>query len=189
MITHPLKIYISSSWQGDLNEENQIIGPFIESELLFFPAMPRSAAPRDVTSNYFKIILECDFVIAILGSRYSSDVENEVRFANEHNLPTLCFIKDGNKEGELEALIIKIRETAVTKGFNNIDDLKNKVKEGVLTYLAETFRDHKTTEKAMIDLVKDGRIGMPPPLMQGTYIDVPKFNPFELKQFKSGSFS
>lgn len=126
MIVSPLRVYISSSWSGDLEDERSAAEDLIKSDLLMFPVYPKHAATRDVPSDYFKIMGECDLVVVILGERYSEHVFNEINYAFRNNMPVLCFKKDCERDGELdeEVGLIETNRVITTK-FRTVDDLRS----------------------------------------------------------------
>lgn len=181
MIVSPLRVYISLSWKGDLDNERESVEELIKSELLMIPIYPQEASIRDVPSDYFKKMNECDFVVAIIGSMYSKHVSNEINYGFTNKIPVLCFIKDCEKDRELEEEISKLKDNRIiTRPFKIIEDLKKEVKEAIINLLSEKFKDYIEIEKAILRLISDGRIEIikPKPL-RSEYIDVPRINPFE----------
>jgi hypothetical protein len=181
MIVSPLRVYISASWKGDLDNEIKAVEKLIKLDLLMFPVYPREASIRDVPSDYFKKMNECDFVVVILGSMYSKHVNNEMNYAFINKIPVLCFIKDCEKDKELDKEICKLKDNRIiTRPFKTIEDLKKEVKEGVINLLSEKFKDYIEIEKTILRLISDGRIEIikPKPL-RSEYIEVPRINPFE----------
>jgi len=181
MIVSPLRVYISTSWKGDLEDERKAVEELIKSDLLMKTIYPREASIRDVPSDYFKKMNECDFVVVILGSMYSKHVNNEINYAFANKIPVLCFIKNCERDTELEEEISKLQDNRiVTRPFKNIEDLKKEVKEAIINLLSEKFKDYIEIEKSILRLINDGRIEIikPKPL-QSEYIDVLRINPFE----------
>ena len=181
MIVSPLRVYISASWKGDLENERKSVEELIKSDLLMSPIYPRGSSIRDVPSDYFKKMNECDLVVVILGSRYSKHVNNEINYAFRNKIPVLGFIEDCEKDAELDKEINNLENNRiVTRQFKNIADLKKEVKEAVINLLSEKFKDYIEIEKSILRLISDNRIEIikPKPL-QSEYIDVPRINPFE----------
>ena len=181
MIVSPIRVYISASWKGDLEDERKAVEELIESDLLMVPIYPQHASSRDVSSDYFKIMNSCDLVVVILGSLYSKDVNNEIEYAFKNKMPVLCFTKDCEKEEELDEEISKLKDRRIiTMSFKAIEDLKKEVKEAVITLLSDKFKDYIEIEKSILGLINDGRIEIikPRPL-KSEYTDVPRINPFE----------
>jgi nucleoside 2-deoxyribosyltransferase len=182
MIVSPLRIYVSSSWKGDLEEERKGVEELIKSDLLMIPVYPQEAAIRDVSSNYFKKVNECDLVIVILGALYSEHVDNEINYAFSNGIPVLCFIKEGEKqEQKLTEIISKLKnQRIIPKLFGTTEDLRQEVKEAVINLLSEKFKDCVQIEKAIVRLINDGRIEiLKPKPLRSEYIDVTRVNPFE----------
>jgi nucleoside 2-deoxyribosyltransferase len=181
MIVSPLRIYVGASWKGDLENEKNEFEELIKSDLLMAPIYPREASTKDVTTDYFKKMNECDLVVVILGSMYSSHVNNEINYAFRNDIPVLCFVKDCDKDKELSEEIINLQtKRIVTMQFKTIEELKKEAKEAIINLLSEKFKDHKEIEKSILKLISDGRIEIikPKPL-QSEYIDIPRINPFE----------
>ena len=181
MIVSPLRVYLSVSWKGDLERERKSIEELIQRDLLMFPVYPKEASIRAVPSNYFKKVSECDFVVAILGSRYSKHVSNEINYSFQNKIPVLCFVKDCKKEKKLQEVISKLEENRITtKPFGTIEDLKKEVKEAIISFLSEKFKDYVEIARSILRLIADGRIEIiKPKPFESQYIDVPRINPFE----------
>ena len=181
MIVSPIRVYISTSWKGDLEDERKAVGELIESDLLMVPSYPQHASSRDVSSNYFKIMNTCDLVVVILGSRYSKNVNNEINHAFSNNIPVLCFTKGCEREEKLEEVLNKLKDKRITTtSFKVVGDLEKEVKEAIINLLSEKFKDYIEIEKSILRLISDGRIEIikPRPL-QSEYIGVPRISPFE----------
>jgi nucleoside 2-deoxyribosyltransferase len=181
MIVSQLRVYISSSWKGDVEEERKGVEELIKSEILMIPIYPQGASVRDIPSNYFKKINECDIVVVILGKLYSEHVDNEINYAFNHRIPVLCFIKDCEKEQKIEEVIGKVKDQRIiTTSFKTIEDLKTGVKEAIINLICEKFRDFIQIEKSILRLISDGRIEIiKPKPFRSEYINVTRINPFE----------
>ena len=181
MIISPLRVYLSSSWQGDLDDERKAVEKLIESDLLMVPIYPRQASIRDVPSDYFKKMNECDFVVVILGSRYSKHVDNEINYAFNNKMPVLCFIKECKRQKNLKEEISKLKDNRIiSRPFKTIEDLIKEVKEAVINLLSEKFKDYIEIEKAILRLISDGRIEIiKPKPIRSEFIDVHRISPFE----------
>jgi nucleoside 2-deoxyribosyltransferase len=181
MIVSSIRVYISTSWKGDLEDERKAVEDLIKSDLLMFPIYPRHASSRDVSSDYFKIMNSCDLVIVILGSCYSEHVNNEINYAFSNNIPVLCFTKDCEREEKLDEEISKLKDKRIiTTPFKVVGDLEKEVKEAIINLLSEKFKDYIEIEKSILRLISDGRIEtlkLQP--LQSEYIGVPRINPFE----------
>jgi len=181
MIVSPLRVYISASWKGDLEKEIITVEELIKLDLYMIPVYPREASIRDVPSDYFKKINECDFLVVILGFLYSKHVSNEINHAFHRKIPVLCFTKDCRKEEELKNEINELQNNRiVTRPFKTIEDLKKELKEAIMNLLSEKFKDCCEIEKSILGLISDGRIEIikPKPL-HGEYEDVSRINPYE----------
>ncbi len=177
-----LNVFVSASWKGDLEDERKMVEDLIKSDLLMNPIYPREASTRDVPSECFKELNECDLVIAILGSRYSKHVHNEINHAFNSKKSVLCFKKDCERDEELEKVINDLENRIVMKSFKTTEELKKVVKETIINLLFEKFRDYKEIEKSIIRLINDGRIELiSPQPFQSEYIDVRRINPYELR--------
>ena len=181
MIVSPLRVYISASWKGDLERERKSIEELIQRDLLMFPVYPQEASVGPVPSDYFKKMNECDFVVAILGSRYSKHVNNEINYSLQNEIPVLCFVKDCKKEKRLQEVISKLEDNRITtRSFRTIEDLKKEMKGAIISLLSEKFKDYVEIERSILRLITDGRIGLiKPKPFKSQYIDVPRINPFE----------
>jgi len=181
MIVSPLRVYISVSWKGDLETERKSIEELIQRDLLMFPVYPQEASIGAVPSNYFKKVNECDLVIAILGSRYSKHVNNEINYSFQNKIPVLCFVKDCKKEKKLQEMISKLEDNHITtRPFRIIEDLEKEVKGAIISLLSERFKDCVEIERSILRLITDGRIEIiKPKPFESQYIDVPRINPFE----------
>jgi len=181
MITLPLRLYISASWKHDLDNEIKITEELVTKDLLMLPVFPRSASSRDLSSDYFKKINECDLIIVILGKNYSENVNNEINYSLNNNKKILCFVKDCERDKKLEEEIIELQnKRIVTKQFKDIEDLKNSLKESVIELLSEKFKDYLEIERTILKLINDGKIEvLKPKSLQSEYINVPRINPFE----------
>jgi len=183
MIVSPLRVYINVSWKGDLENERRNVERLIKSNLLMIPVYPKQASSRDVPSDYFKKINECDILVAILGSKYSPHVCNEINHALSSKIPVLCFTKQCKKNKELKDEISKLQDNrVVTKSFKTIKELTREVREAIISLLCEKFKDYLEIEKALLKLISDGRIEtIKPKPFQTEYRDVRRINPFEEK--------
>ena len=181
MIISPVRVYISASWKGDLDDELRSVEDLIKSDLLMTPIYPAGASIRDVSSDYFKKLNDCNLVVVILGSCYSEHVNNEINYALSNNIPVLCFTKDCEREEKLDEEISKLKDKRIiTTPFKVVGDLEKEVKEAIINLLSEKFKDYIEIEKSILRLIYDGRIEIikPRPL-QSEYIGVPRINPFE----------
>lgn len=135
----PLRVYISYSWKGDLNEERDMVKELVERDLLMYPVVPSGASPTDVTINYLNLVRDSDILVVLLGALYSSHVENEFKFALENDILTLVFIKDCEHEEELKRKIELLYYRVTCKPFKTLDDLKKWLRKRLSKSLQEDF--------------------------------------------------
>ena len=181
MIPSPLRVYISTSWKGDLERERKTVEKLIELDLLMTPIYPREASVHDVSSDYFKIINKCDLVIVVLGSLYSRHVNNEINHAFRRKMPVLCFEKECKKEKKLEEEISRLKNNRIViMRYKTIEELEKEVKEAIINLLCEKFKDHIKIEKLILRLISDGNIEIVKPTpLDYNYRGVVRINPFE----------
>ena len=154
MIDLPLRIYISCSWKGDLDNERQTAEKLIKVDLLMSPVYPRLASPDDITSDYCRRLADCDIAIVLLGSKYSENVEKEFRFALTNDIPTLVFQKECEREEKLQEKIENLYRNVTVKSFMNIDQLEKEIKEAIIDCLGTIFRDKREIERAIKPLLR-----------------------------------
>lgn len=175
-----LKIYVSASWKGDLDEEINTARDLINNDLLMEAVFPEGPSERQVTDEYLKLINDCDILLVILGKFYSSHVENEINHAFKNDIPVLCFVKKCDKENKLVDLISKIRISVVSEDFD-VTNLNKEIKKAIMKILTNKFKDHAEIQKQILALISSGRIQViKPSPSRKDYIDVPKINPYEM---------
>lgn len=181
MIVSPLRVYLSVSWKGDVNKERRGAEAVIRSDLLMEAVYPHQASVRDVTSDYFKLINECQILVAILGSEYSEHVSNEVNYAFAKKIPVLCFVKYCRKDDRVKEEIRKLQnQRIVTKEFRTVASLRRSIKEAVINLISQKYKDCLAIETSILELVNDGRIEiLRPPPFEREYRDVRRINPYE----------
>ena len=178
MIDFQLRVYISSSWKGDLDDERETVESMVREDLLMHPVYSRGS-DLEITTDYFARLNLCDLAVVLLGSIYSFHVENEFRFALNNEIPTLVFAKDCEREKELENRIKSLYRLLPVIPFKDVSALKRKVKERIIELLGRKFQEHRKIEKAIKPLIGDAiHIIHPKPLESG-YKGVPRINPFE----------
>jgi hypothetical protein len=180
MIDFPLRFYLSSSWKGDLEAEKEIAEEIVK-ELFMQPVFSSVASPEDITSDYFKRLINCDIIIVILGSLYSKHVENEFKCALINEIPVLVFKKECEREEQLQNKIESTYNLVTLKPFRTETELREVIKTSIVDLLATTFRAQRNIEKAIKPLVgNEIRLYYPKPT-ESEYKDVPRINPFERK--------
>lgn len=178
MIDFPLRVYISSSWKGDLNAERESIERLIKEELLMHPVYSRGS-DLEITSDYFVRLNVCDITVVLLGSKYSWHVENEFRYALDQEISTLVFAKECEREKELEDKIKSLYRVIPTTPFKDVTELRKVVKERIIELLGRKFQEHRKIEKAIKSLIGEAINITPPKSPEGEYKGVPRINPFE----------
>jgi len=153
VITFPLRIYISSSWKGDLDDEKGATESLIEKELLMSPVYPSVASPLDITSDYYDRLRVCDIVIVLLGSKYSENVEKEFGFALNNNIPTLGFKKECEHEEALQKKIETLYHIVSLRAFRTVEELKKEVKTSIIDLLGKTFQSNRKIVDAITPLI------------------------------------
>lgn len=172
-----LRVFISYSWKGDLDQERDVVKKIIEEDLLMDTvSFPTSSI--NVTLNYLREIKDSDIVVVLLGKFYSSNVENEFCFALEQDIPTLVFIRDSEHENELEKKINDLYRVVKYESFKTLDDLKKAVKEAIIQELTRRLRAHRKIEKTLKPLLGDEITLYYPKCPQREYKGVPKIYPF-----------
>lgn len=178
MIDFQLRVYISSSWKGDLDDERETVESMVREDLLMHPVYSRGS-DLDITTDYFARLNVCDLVVVLLGSIYSVHVENEFSFALNNEIPTLVFAKDCEREKELGDKIESLYRLLPVIPFKDVFALKKEVKERIIELLGRKFQEHRKIEKAIKPLIGDAiRITHPKP-PESEYKGVPRINPFE----------
>ena len=179
MIDFPLRVYISSSWNGDLKAEIEAVKNLIEKELLMHPVYPSLASPLDITSDYFTRLKDCDIIVVLLGSKYSDHVENEFKFALDKEIPAIVFQKECECEEELQKKIETLYRLVTIKPFKTTADLKNDVKASIIDLLGKALRARRKIEKAIKPLIGSEIRTIWPKPTDSEYKGVPRINPFE----------
>jgi len=137
-----LRAFISCSWKGDLDEERQAVERLIKKDLLMRPVYGRSS-DYDVIGDYLRRLEDCDICIVILGSKYSSHVEEEFRFAINNEIPTFVFVKECERDEKLQSKIKDLYHCTSSATFSDVSELKRKVKARIIEFLGRTLQDYR----------------------------------------------
>jgi len=148
-IDFPLRIYISCSWKGDLDDERAVVEDLVRKDLLMHPVYGRSSE-LDIVSDYLMRLSDCDIAIVLLGSKYSKHVEKEFIYAlNVYEIPTLVFKKNCEREKRLQDKIDSIYHYTSITPFKNKSELKKVVKKELSSLLEEDIRCNFRSRKRL----------------------------------------
>ena len=152
---NPLRVFVSHSEKGDLDEESKRAVKTIK-EICLIPVHPKGASPHDVETDYKNILHDCSIIVVILGRKYSLNVEKEFNYARKNKIDCLLFIKNCRKEKRLKEKIEELYSRFVTYDhFNDLEELETKVKKSIMKLLSERFRSGKRTENVVRKFIHD----------------------------------
>ena len=182
IILDSLKIFVSSSQKGDLNNEREVAIKLIK-KLSFIPVYFESAesTPFSPDTTYFRKIQSSDIVIVLLGELYTPHVENEFRYAVSERIDTLVFIKKCKREEELREKIKSLYFKVTYGEFTDTQELERKLKKSIICLVSQRFRSHKNIEKMINKAISDGDVNLPlTKIGEKEYLqDVYRYSPFE----------
>jgi len=149
------------------------------------PVHPKGASPDDVITDYITILRDCDLIIVILGERYSYHVENEFNYAIRNGIDCLLFIKNCEKEEQLDKKIKQLYSDSrliTYERFEDLRELETQIKESIMSLLSKRFRSGKKVEKAVLKLISKGDIKLPAKsITPGPYLHgVSRISPYEI---------
>jgi len=152
-IDFPLRIYISCSWKGDLDDERAVVEDLVRKDLLMHPVYGRSSE-LDIVSDYLMRLSDCDIAIVLLGSKYSKHVEKEFIYAlNVYEIPTLVFKKNCEREKRLQDKIDSIYHYTSITPFKNKSEFKKVVKERIIELVGRRYKMQLQIEKTIKQMI------------------------------------
>ena len=179
MSYNPLKIFISSSWQGELDKENKAVA----ESILDLGLTPITG---DGISNFPPIIHcgrivknDADIVIVILGKEIRSLVKQECNIALQNGIPILGFNKEGEKDEEMVKYIEYLKSYITYDTFSNIELLKERIKCALIDNISKNFRNYQTIYKGFLNWIIDG----PLPLSYHSLKNIIKSNVIDIQDF------
>ncbi len=144
---NPLKFFISSSWGGDLNDENEIVIKEIK-KMSYTPITGDGCSNLSLITHCQKKVMEADALIVIFGEKYSYLVRQECDKALDKEIPVLAFNKDYiEKEIKLEGYIKHLKNYIVYREFSNLKDLRKKVRDSIIDLISDCFRNFQQLYK------------------------------------------
>lgn len=179
MSYNPLKVFISSSWQGELNKENKIVAESVLS-------LGLTPITGDGISNFPPIVHcgrilknDADIVVVILGKELRSVVRGECNMALQNSIPILGFIKEGKKDVEMDEYIEYLKRYITYGTFTDIKQLKERIKFTLVDNISKNFRYYQKIYKAFLNWIIDG----PLPLSYHSLESIIKFNVTDIHNF------
>ena len=143
---NPLKIFISSSWQGELDDVNRIAIETIYS-------LGLQPITGDGVSN-FSPILHCsrkvkegDILIVFLGKELRPIVRRECDTALQNNIPILGFIQKVEKDPVLTKYINFLSKYITYHEFSDVEQLRDNIKYALIENISENFRKYRIIYK------------------------------------------
>ena len=144
---NPLKFFISSSWKGDLNDENEKIIKEIK-KMSYIPITGDGCSNLTLLTHCQKKVMEADVLIAIFGEGYSKYVRKECDKALDKEIPILAFNKVYiEKEKRLVNYINYLKDYIVYREFSDSKDLRKKVRDSIIELISDCFRNFQQLYK------------------------------------------
>ncbi|KKK99648.1 hypothetical protein LCGC14_2630650 [marine sediment metagenome] len=144
---NPLKFFISSSWKGDLNDENKIIIKEIK-KMSYTPITGDGCSNLALITHCQKKVMDADVLIVIFGEEYSSLVRKESKKALDNEIPILAFNKEHvEKDQKLEDYIYYLKDYIVYREFSDLRDLRMKVRDSIIDLISDCFRNFQKLYK------------------------------------------
>jgi len=167
----PLRVFLSHSDKGDLEDEGKTATKAVK-DLYLHPVHPKGASPDDVVTDYLMTLENCDIVVVILGEKDSPNVQNEFNFAIKNGIDCLMFIKDCEKDEELDKKIEKLYSVDVTYcRFDNLGEFEIEIKKSIINLLSRRFKSGKKMENAVTRFVSEvGVLRFAKPIIPGEYL-------------------
>lgn len=155
MISQRLKVFVSSV-QKEMEVERVAVSGCVSSddclstlcEVILFDKTPLSG--KRIVKPYLACLATCDIYLLILDCEYGNPPEplsathEEYRFARDHNLPIIVFVKgsdDGNREEKTRSFLAEIKKDNNSyRRFHDRLDLMPEVKMSLSRILKETFK-------------------------------------------------
>lgn len=158
---NPLKIFISSSWKGDLKLEFDEIVQLIKS-MKFQPTTGDMGSESSTIIHSIKKVKISDILILVLGNFFSEIVQKEYYAALENNIPVLVFIKKNTgREQELTKFIQNIKENLTYTEFSELKDFKKSVRQNLINLISEKFRHYQSIHRIILSLISDFTLKIP----------------------------
>ena len=158
---NPLKIFISSSWKGDLKLEFDEIVQLIKS-MKFQPTTGDMGSESSTMIHSIKRVKNSDILILVLGKSFSPIVQKEYYEALENNIPALVFIKkNSERDKELTIFIQNIKENLTYSEFSDLKDLKKRVRHDFINFIYEKFSTYISIQRIILILISDYSIKIP----------------------------
>lgn len=155
MSYNPLKIFISSSWQGELNDDNKAVAEEIIS-LDLEPITGNGISDFPPILHCHKKVNEGNILIVILGKELRPLVRKECHFALQNYIPILGFIKEVDKDKDLTNYIKYLRRYITYDTFSSIKQLRKKIKFTLIEKISESFRCYQIIYKEIFNWLLDG---------------------------------
>lgn len=158
---NPLKIFISSSWKGDLKEEIKITENAIKS-LNLKPITGDSGSEVPVKLHSTNRVKDSDILVLILGEKFSEIVELEYYKALENHIPVLAFVKEVSiKEEKLKNFIENLKINLTYSKYSNVKNLRKQLRENLMGLISERYRHYQTIYETVLKWINSQMIRLP----------------------------
>jgi len=159
---NPLKIFISSSWKGDLDYENKAAAKGIK-DLNLIPITGDGVSNFPPITHCKRKVKEGDILIVILGKKFRSLVQNECNKALQNEIPILGFIKKYKREEderEVGERLINfhgyLKKHITFNNFFEPEDLKKRIIYALIEIISKNFRNFQEIYKKIYNWIIDG---------------------------------
>ena len=140
-----LKVFVSSK-MDDLEHERKAAKEAIE-EIFLTPIMFEDFDPtrKKLKNIYLKMLEKSDIYLGIFGKNDSKPVRTEFERAEVENKEIKIFIKKvGKRDDRLNKFIGELeKKNILYTTFNNTEDLKEKIKNSLISTLSECYQDSR----------------------------------------------
>lgn len=158
---NPLKIFISSSWKGDLNQDFDEIVQLIKS-MKFQPTTGDMGSESSTKIHSVLRVKNSDILILVLGKLFSETVQAEYYEALENNIPVLAFIKENSeRDKELTKFILNLKENLTYSEFSELKDLRKSVRYDLINLISEKFRHYQSIHRIFLRWISDYTLKIP----------------------------